>query len=91
MKKIIGVVTIILGIISCIMFFNAGSKLNDTGQEMKELRSQSGTSLAEAYYQEVGSVSEGLGKLCYAIGVGTLTISVGIGGNLCSTKNTIVD
>lgn len=87
MRKFIGGVTIILGIISCIIFFSAGSHLNTTGEDMNNLRSQSGTSLAEAYYQEIGEVSKGIGKLCYALGVGSLTISIGVGGSLLEYKN----
>lgn len=87
MRKLIGGVTIILGVISCIMFFSAGSHLNTTGKDMNKLRSQGGTSLAEVYYQEVGEISKGIGKICYALGVGNLTISIGVGGNLLGYKN----
>ena len=86
MKKTMGTLTIILGIIACIMFFNAGSKLNETGTEMNRLTSQSGTSLAEAYYQSVGDMNKGLGTLCYAMWIGTLAISIGIGSSY-KTKN----
>jgi hypothetical protein len=90
MKKTMGILTILLGIISCIMFFQAGSHLNDNGKEMKQLKSQGGTSLAEAYYQDIGEISKGLGSLCYAFGFGSLAISIGIGGNLYQTENKIV-
>lgn len=85
MKKI----TIILGVISCLMFFSAGSHLSNTGKDMEKLKSQGGTSLAEVYYQEVGEISKGFGKLCYALGLGTLTISVGIGGDFSKKKNKV--
>lgn len=90
MKKTIGVVTIILGIISGIMFFSAGSHLSDNGKDMKQLKSQGGTSLAEAYYQDVGEISNGIGKLCYALGLGTLATSIGIGGSLYSAESKII-
>lgn len=90
MKKTIGTVTIILGIIACIMFFNAGSHLTDTGKDMKKLQSQGGTSLAEFYYQDVGEISNGIGKLCYALGLGTLAISLGIGGSICQVEKKII-
>jgi len=86
MKKTIGMATTILGIIACIMFFSAGNHLSDNGKNMKQLKSQGGTSLAEVYYQDIGEMSNGLGKLCYAFGLGTLAISMGIGGNMYSAE-----
>jgi hypothetical protein len=89
MKKFFGGVTIILGVVSCSMFFSAGSHLNTTGRDMNKLKSQGGTSLAEVYYQEVGEISKGIGKICYALGVGSLTISIGLGANLLKSDNKV--
>lgn len=82
MKKNIGTLVIILGIISGIIFFVSGSQLSKTGDDMKELRSQSGDSLAEVYYQDVGEMNKGLGTLADALGVGVMTLSIGIGAKL---------
>lgn len=78
MKKVIR----ISGIIACIIFIIAGYKLNNNGKDMKELRSQGGTSLAEAYYQDIGVMNEALGYLCYGLGVGIFTIAFGISANI---------
>ena len=77
-KKILAGLIIILGLISGGMFFVAGKALENTGGEMQFLISQSGTSLAEAYYQNVGDISTGLGKGFSAFGMAIITLSVGM-------------
>jgi hypothetical protein len=64
------------------MFFIAGSQLNKTAANMADLRSQSGTSLAEVYYQEVGGISKGLGFMSYGLGIGIIGISIALGSKL---------
>ncbi|MDS0525027.1 hypothetical protein NNC19_04985 [Clostridium sp. SHJSY1] len=76
-----GILTIVLGIASCIIFFVAGIDLGNTGDKMQQLKSQSGTTVAEAYYQDIGSMNKGLGKLCYGLGIASLAISIGLSKN----------
>lgn len=59
MKKKLGVLVIILGIISGIYFFNSEIQLNKTGSAMKLLVSKSGTSLAEMYSQDIREMNKG--------------------------------
>lgn len=79
-KSYMGIAIICLGILSGIIFFSAGNHLQHTGDDMKTLMSESGTSLAEVYYQDVGKIAIGLGKMCYTLGLGIITTSCGIGG-----------
>ena len=44
---------IIFGIVSGVLFVVTGLQLDQTGRDLIELRSVSGTFLAEAYYQEI--------------------------------------
>ena len=83
-RKSVGILVIIFGLISGIMFFNSGSKLKDTGKNMSYLRSQAGTSLAEAYYQEVGNMNIGFGKGMSAMGLTVITFSLALGGLIIS-------
>ena len=76
MQKKLKIAAFILGIISGIVIFIAGSSLKSTGSDMNELRSQSGTSLAEVYYQEVGQVTKGAGFALQGIAVGVIAISI---------------
>jgi hypothetical protein len=78
MKTYIGII-IILGIASGIIFFVSGIQLNRTGNNMKELHSQDGNSLAEFYYQDMGEMNKGLGLLSDALGVSIIPLSIGIG------------
>ena len=76
MQKKLKIAAFILGIISGIVIFIAGSSLKSTGSDMNELRSQSGTSLAEVYYQEVGDISKGLGLALQGVAIGVVAISI---------------
>ena len=49
---------------------------------MKELRSQGGNSVAEFYYQDMGVMNKGIGLLADALGIGIITISIGMGTTL---------
>jgi S1-C subfamily serine protease len=57
------------------------------GQELTELRSQGGTSVAEVYYQGVGKSLIGQGSAAYGMAQATLMISVGLGGSMILKKN----
>jgi ribosomal protein L40E len=86
-NKNIGMLIITLGIISGIIFFVSGSQFYTTSTDMSSLRSESGTSLAEAYYQDVGGMNKGLGLFSYALGVGIIAISIGIGEKFIDIEN----
>jgi hypothetical protein len=51
------------------------------------LKSKGGESVAEFYYQDMEEMNSGLGGLCYAFGIGTLAISIGLGGILLTSSN----
>lgn len=89
MKKIIGASVIILGTISCYLFFSAGAYLDNNGNNMRQtLKSKGGESVAEFYYQDVGNISSGLGGLCYSLGTGIFAISLGLGVIIYNKDNT---
>lgn len=81
-KKIIGILIIIMGVMSGFLFFEAGSSISQTGDDMKKLQSQSGTSLAEAYYQEVGELAKGISLFAYGLGLSVIAFSIGMGGKM---------
>jgi hypothetical protein len=88
MKKVMGSIVIILGLISGYMFFYAGNYLDRNGINMKQnLKSKGGESVAEYYYQDIGEMNCGLAGLCYAFGMGDTTISIGLGGILLTSPN----
>lgn len=86
MKRTFAIFVIVLGIISSGLFFFGGSKLCTAGTELTGLRSQGGQSVAEAYYQEIGHYGVAYSLLAYAFGVGSLMLSIGIGGLLLTAK-----
>jgi hypothetical protein len=85
--KGLGGVVIVIGILSFVNFSEAGKKLQQSGQELTELRSQGGTSVAEVYYQGVGKSQIGQGSAAYGMALATLMISVGLGGSMIFKKN----
>jgi hypothetical protein len=85
--KGLGGVVIVIGILSFMNFSEAGKKLRESGQELTELRSQGGTSVAEVYYQGVGKSLIGQGSAAYGMAQATLMISVGLGGSMILKKN----
>jgi hypothetical protein len=82
MRRILGVVTIIAGVVTTLLFLNAAIEYREAGSKMMALRSQSGDSLAELYYQDMGQVSKAHGSSAYAFALLTLSCSVGVGGYL---------
>lgn len=81
-RKILGVLVIVLGIISGILFFQAGSALNLEGKELSGIRSVGGTSVAESFYQSMGKFGIAYSTLSYAFGLSIITISLGLGGRM---------
>lgn len=84
MKKIFGVLILIVGILSGLMFFVAGSKLSSASTDITEISSIGGRSVAEAYYQETGKQGLAYSTGLYACGLGIIAISLGFGGLLLS-------
>jgi hypothetical protein len=84
--KGLGVVVILLGLLSFANFSEAGGRLQKAGQELTELRSKGGESVAEVYYQEVGRSQIGQGSAAYGMALATLMISVGLGGSMILKK-----
>jgi len=89
MKKILGIVIIILGVISGLLFFNAGMKLSSSGKDLTSLRSVGGTSIAESYYQSMGEYGLAYSTICYALGLSIITISLGFGGRYLFDNETL--
>ena len=79
MRKGLGIFIITIGLFACITLSNAGTKLNTTGLVMQDLKSEGGTSLAEVYYQDVGSMSIGFGSMAKGLGYGTFGICLALG------------
>ena len=82
MRKGIGIAVMVLGLLSSGLFFNAGSQLSKSGQELTSLRSQNGTSVSEVYYQKMGRYGLAYSSLAYALGLASLSVSLGLGGLL---------
>ncbi|WP_017413473.1 hypothetical protein [Clostridium tunisiense] len=83
---IVGVLVIVLGIIACGLFFMSASDITTSASDMITLRSQSGTSVAEAYYQDMGKVFKGFAMFSRAIGISTLSITTYMGTRLIKGK-----
>lgn len=77
--KAIGGLIIAIGIISCILLFNAGFQIKKGSSSMETLTSQAGNSIAEAYYQDMGQAFKGFSYLCYGLGLAVLGGSIGAG------------
>ena len=78
-NKVVAILAI--GVIAGLLFFSAGLKFNKAGSELLELRSKSGTSVAEAYYQEMGQMNKGFSTLSYALGLSVFGICLGVAFN----------
>lgn len=76
---IVGTLVIVLGIISCVLFFVSAS-------DMIALRSQSGTTVAEVYYQDMGKIFKGFAVFSRAIAISTLSITIYMGTKLIRGK-----
>lgn len=81
-----GIAVIALGIIACILFFVSASQIGSSAKDMITIRSQSGTSVAEAYYQDVGRALKGFAMFARAIGISILSITVYLGGKSIKGK-----
>lgn len=87
MNKLIGIIVILAGLISSGLFFYAGILIEISGESLTMLRSQGGNSVAEAYYQEIGRFGIAYSFLSYALGLGVLSVSLGLGGILITKKH----
>jgi len=58
-----------LGLVVLIIFIIGGSKIGAGASDMMNLRSQSGNSVAEAYYQYSGAVYSGIAAAVYGLGL----------------------
>jgi hypothetical protein len=85
--KGLGGVVIVIGILSFVNFSEAGKRLQESGEELTRLQSQSGTSIAEAYYQGIGKAQIGQGSAAYGMAQATLMIALGLGGAMILKKN----
>lgn len=72
--KLIKILIIILFLAASALFFIAGRQLSISGDELTRLRSVGGTSIAEAYYQEVGRYGHAFSYFSYALGIICLSI-----------------
>jgi len=68
------VLGIIIAIVGCVLFFISAQQISEAAEAMMEIRSVSGDSVAEAYYQEVGKALKGFAMFCRALGISILTI-----------------
>jgi hypothetical protein len=82
LNKLLGFSIIGLGIISGILFFIGGFKLSANGAELTTLQSVSGNSIAEEYYQTMGSYGVAYSFICFAFGLGIIAVSIGLGGRM---------
>ncbi len=82
MRKPLGILTIVFGIISGILFFKGGLILSPASTELTNLRSVGGNSVAEKYYQTMGKYGIAYANVSYALGLGVIALSIGLGGNL---------
>lgn len=71
-------IAVIIAILGCISAFIAANEIGKAAIDMISLRSQSGTSLAEVYYQDVGKALDGFAVFCRAFGVSSLAITIAI-------------
>lgn len=74
--KLIGVLIIAIGIISCILLFNAGSQIKKSSISMETITSVAGNTVAEAYYQDMGQALKGFSYFCYGLGLAVLGVTM---------------
>jgi hypothetical protein len=86
-KKLTGIVIILLGFAGGAFFCAGGAQMYLYGSELTTLRSQSGTSVAEAYYQEIGHFDQAGALADVGSGFAVVAISLGLGGVLLSAKD----
>ncbi|EKS4344782.1 zinc ribbon domain-containing protein [Clostridium botulinum] len=68
------VLGVIIAIVGCALFFISAQQISEAAESMIEIKSVSGDSVAEAYYQEVGKALKGFAMFCRALGISILTI-----------------
>lgn len=69
-------VSIIIAIIACILFFISAEQISKVANDMIDLRSQAGTSLAEVYYQDIGKALKGFAMFARALGISIVAITI---------------
>jgi hypothetical protein len=70
-----------------LLFFIAGIILLNSAMELMSLKSQSGNSVAEAYYQQMGQHGLGYSIISFAFGLATISLSLALGEVLRSREN----
>jgi len=78
----IGKFVILLGTLAGLLFIVAGVQLYSHGQNLTQLQSVSGGTVAEAYYQEIGYTTKGQALAAFGVGASVIAISVGLGALL---------
>jgi len=89
LRKIIGGIVIVLGIIAGILLFSAGLAMNSHGAELTKLQSEAGNTIAEAYYQEIGNYGIATSQAYYGFGLAVIAISLALGGRLFITNSSL--
>jgi hypothetical protein len=85
-RKLLAGTVLALGLVATFLCFNAGSILQEAGDDLTTLRSRGGETVAEHYYQQVGQYGRAYARLAYAAGLGSLLVSVGLAGLLLPRK-----
>ncbi len=67
---------LLIAIIGAGLFFVAGEQLSSVGESMTTIKSISGETVAEAYYQDVGRAVKGFAMFCRALGASVLFMAV---------------
>ena len=67
--QIVKLVLYILAIVIVIMAFSSAGTIGEASNDMQNLRSVSGDTVAEAYYQYYGTFLEGLATMIRALGI----------------------
>ncbi|MGO5064586.1 hypothetical protein FDF31_07785 [Clostridium sporogenes] len=65
---------ITIAIVGCVLFFISAQQVSEAAESIIEIRSVSGDSIAEAYYQGIGKALKGFAMFCRALGISILTI-----------------
>ena len=86
MRKLFGILVILMGLASAGLFYDAGKSLGKSATELTGLRSRGGETVAEAYYQKIGEYGVAYSKLANALAIAALMVSFGIGGLLLTSN-----
>ena len=87
-KKKLGAIVIVMGLIVGVLFITAGYKISAAGDEMSYIRSIGGSTIDEAFYQEFGEMSKGIGLFVYGIGFTAIAVSGVAGGIMLLSEDT---